>query len=673
MLPPAESVTHPAGAKSPAAAAAAAAVGTGAGNPTLAECRDGSILLAYVVSGGTPGDVIATARLPPRAKRWSTPFVVSTHSHAHITGRPVLVSDPSTRRVYLFHEGTQGGGTQGSAPSDQQPTTAVDDNGWGSGGGGFGGGESPAAAVAGRRVLFSYTTDCGFTWSDSADVSGVDAASGGEIRSPPVMAATQPHTWLAPVWINNGGGGGGGYSTMLRGWSVHGAKEKGGGIFSAGSDGSGDNGYGEEARMNLVSDRLEAPAVWRTASGKLRALFPLQRAVEGGMRMSESEDDGRTWSGGGGGGGGVGGSYDGSGGFGGGGVVGGGVRATQLPSAGAAIAVATKRESGGGGHGSDAVVLAYNNMRNVPTPPGGLVHLALALSLDGGDTWRHVRDVEPGGGDDAVPRGDEGVVGRAGEFPGGGGGEGGGGGGREDGDGGDGGSGGGGSDGGFLNLGKRRRRLLADKKKDSKSSKSSSSSSSSDKNKGSSNNKKTSSPGKKKPAPKKKLSSSSHRRAPPPRRRPKPVYAPAPISASVAPDETGGWYDNPAVLFAKDGGIHLAYGYRGLTIKHVVVNADWLTVGTSAAPKTTGLFKGDEPESEPEPEVVLEPEVEVLQQQNFGASGGEFGSGDGGGGDSFGGGFGGGEGGGGAAAEEVDPDPMATFLAHARAHDQTQA
>ena len=38
------------------------------------------------------------------------------------------------------------------------------------------------------------------------------------------------------------------------------------------------------------------------------------------------------------------------------------------------------------------------------------MHLALALSLDGGDTWPHVRDLEPGGANDAVPRGDEGVL-----------------------------------------------------------------------------------------------------------------------------------------------------------------------------------------------------------------------------------------------------------------------
>jgi hypothetical protein len=47
---------------------------------------------------------------------------------------------------------------------------------------------------------------------------------------------------------------------------------------------------------------------------------------------------------------------------------------------------------------------------------------------------------------------------------------------------------------------------------------------------------------------------------------------------------------------------NVAYGYRGLTIKHVVVNDEWLKAATSAEPMTTGLFKGDEPLSEPEPE-----------------------------------------------------------------------
>lgn len=113
-------------------------------------------------------------------------------------------------------------------------------------------------------------------------------------------------------------------------------------------------------------------------------------------------------------------------------------------------------------------------------------------------------------------------------------------------------------------------------------------------------------------------------------------------------------------------------GYRGLTIKHVVVNADWLMAATSAEPKTTGLFKGDEPT----PEAELEPEP----QERFGAgevgSLGSFGSG-GEGKYSYNGGTGGVAAAGqntwnqdSASQAELDPDPMATFLAHARAHDQ---
>lgn len=157
--------------------------------------------------------------------------------------------------------------------------------------------------------------------------------------------------------------------------------------------------------------------------------------------------------------------------------------------------------------------------------------MSLALSLDGGDTWRHVRDIEPGGTNDVVPRGDEGVA------PGLlGGGEGNGGG------------------GGFTIFGKRRR-LLADKKKDFSTSKSSSSSS----------YKSTKRSPNKKNVPQKKRTSSQKKkpaaRSAPARRRRAPAYAPVPASSSaVTPDETGGWYDNPAVLVAKDGKIHVAYG-----------------------------------------------------------------------------------------------------------------
>ena len=419
---------------------------------------------------------------------------------------------------------------------------------------------------------------------------------------------------------------GDGHSGAYRGRTIDGKK---GGVFRGRMA-----GYGEEAFMSLGFESLGPPAVWRTSSGVLRALFNVGDG-SGGMKMSESDDDGLTWSGA----AAVEGTNQVFDAFDGIGARTSGARATQLPSSGAPISVATQPKrggrrmfaahdggsgSGGGRGGSDTVVMAWNNMRRVPTPPGGRVHLALAMSLDGGDTWPHVRDLEPGGTNDIVPRGDEPVMRTFAN---------------------DGGSGGG--FGGIRNF----RRLLADRKKDSgkdsKSTRSKSSSSSSRKKSGAS----------KKPAPKK----SSVKKKKPPRRRhvPHPVYsAPAPLNEDfVNEDEKGGWYDSPSVIIAKDGRVHVAYGYRGLTIKHVVVDLDWLRASTAAEPKTTGLFKGDAPTPGSEqgsdgPEQL----PGSFEDGNMGGTSGGLGVTN-----PF-----GEENGGGQIVE--DPDPMATFLAHARAH-----
>ena len=111
----------------------------GANSPALVECHDGTILLAFVAGeAGKPGSAsIAVSRLSRGDTRWTQPAVVSQDA-ALAMGHPVLVHDPSTKRVHLFHDATP----VASALFDAQPS----------------------AQPNVRRVLSSSSSDCGKRW-----------------------------------------------------------------------------------------------------------------------------------------------------------------------------------------------------------------------------------------------------------------------------------------------------------------------------------------------------------------------------------------------------------------------------------------------------------------------------------------------------------------------------